>query len=228
MRTKQRDSSILTLDYWTTPASNYPRQRVGDAEIATHRCARGIYECYGVGGFALFEAIKPLSITNLKIRRRVWMVDDPPHWLAMMEHARQYHGHVVCAGLGLGLIVHALAQNRAVNKITVVEINPDVIRMVKPLVPECEVVQAHFWDWSGKPDGVLYDLFTGKGRDLLDSAIAVYMGLKAKFPKSVIRIHGFNNDALVATDSWLAATGDSNLRQRWRGVVNDRDHGSAQ
>jgi hypothetical protein len=164
---KPVDRTCLHLDSWTTPASRYPRRRLGDVEIADHRCAKGTYACYVVNGFAFFEAVKPLFITTLKVRRRVCMVDDPPHWLAMVEHARQYRGHVVCAGLGLGLIVHALSANQAVSKITVVEINPNVIRLIKPLIPECQVVEVDFWNWNGEPDGVFYDLFVGKGQDLV-------------------------------------------------------------
>jgi hypothetical protein len=190
------DAEVLPVAEWRTPATAYPCARRGVAEVAFHTYTRGIYDCYGMNGYKYFEVRRPIRICNLKVRRRVWMVDDPPHWFAMLNHASRFHGHVVCAGLGLGLIVHALAANPKVTAITVVEREADVIALVKPLLPECEVVHANFWDWTGQPDGILYDLFVGSGREIRDEALGVYINLRRHFPQAQVRIHGFNNEAM--------------------------------
>ena len=97
---------MLTLTTWKTPATAYPEARVGKAEIKTLRY-RGIYHAYGLQGHRFFRAVN-LPIRSLAIEGETWMVDDPPHWWAMEDHARFYQGHVLVAGLGLGLIVHTL------------------------------------------------------------------------------------------------------------------------
>jgi hypothetical protein len=190
------DAEVLPVAEWRTPATAYPCARRGVAEVAFHTYTRGIYDCYGMNGYKYFEVRRPIRICNLKVRRRVWMVDDPPHWFAMLNHASRFHGHVVCAGLGLGLIVHALAANPKVTAITVVEREADVIALVKPLLPECEVVHANFWDWTGQPDGILYDLFVGNAREIREEGLGVYINLRRHFPQAHVRIHGFNNEAM--------------------------------
>ena len=116
-----------------------------------------------------------LPVKSLQVGRKTWMVDDPPHWWAMEEHATIYRGHVVVAGLGLGLIVHALVACPGVERITVVETEPDVITLVQPHLPlsgKVEIVAGDFWDWEGRPDGVFYDLFVGDGSTLAAEASA--------------------------------------------------------
>lgn len=79
-------------------------------------------------------------------------VDEPAHWWAMLEHARHFRGQVLVAGLGLGLIVHALAANPPVRKITVVERDRDVIEAVWPQrlpamkAKDAIVVDAGWWE----------------------------------------------------------------------------------
>ena len=185
---------MLILTTWRTPATAYPDRILGRARIKTTRY-RGYYECYGLRGHRYFHA-RNIRVKRLLIGNKGWMVDDPPHWWAMEEHAAVYHGHVLCAGLGLGLIVHALHANPAVDRITVVEREQDVIDLVAPLVPQekLHVVHGDFWNYRGRrPDGVLFDLFVGDGRQLLPDAIVAYSQMVQWFPKATIRIHGYNN-----------------------------------
>ena len=188
---------MLTLTTWKTPATAYPEARVGKAEIKT-LCYRGIYHAYGLCGHRFYQA-KNLSIRSLAIEDETWMVDDPPHWWAMEDHARFYQGHVLVAGLGLGLIVHALTNNDQVERITVVERERDVIDLVRPHLPQEKLVIEHGdfwdWDWDGQVDGVFFDLFVGDGAALRFEALRTYIHLVQRFPRP-IRIHGFNNDYL--------------------------------
>ena len=158
------------------------------------------YQCYGIKGFDYFQAVRPLPIKSLQVGRKTCMVDDPPHWWAMEEHATFYRGHVVVAGLGLGLIVHALAACPGVERVTVVEVEPDVITLVQPHLPpsaKVEIVAGDFWDWEGRPDGVFYDLFVGDGSTLAAEALRTMLDLRERFPgATTLRIHGFNNAKL--------------------------------
>lgn len=192
--------NVLRLTDWQTPATAYPNVAVGCARLGFTRYSKGVYDCYGVGGYQYFECLRPIKVKTLKIRRKVTMVDDAPHFLAMREHAACYHGHVVVAGLGLGLIVHALQDNPRVSRITVVEIEQDVIDMVGPLLKpdKLEIVHGDFRDWDSAADGIFYDLFVGNGYELRHDAWMVFLRLCTQFQQAdTIRIHGFDNDALA-------------------------------
>jgi hypothetical protein len=203
---------VKVIDSLETPASSYPRKKLGVAEIKTARYTEGVYDCYGVGGFAYYKTIKPLKVAVLKIKGKIWMVDDPPHWWAMQEHAQHYSGVVICAGLWLGLIVHALHANPKVTRITVIEREQDVIDLVRPLLPKgkVEILHGDFWDMDGfytltgkMPDGVFYDLFVGKGKELQPAAMRVWFELHERFPGTVRRIHGFNNEQFQSLDALI-------------------------
>ena len=177
---------MLELTTWRTPATAYPDRTLGRARIKTTRY-RGTYECYGLRGHRLYQA-RNIRVKRLLIDNRGWMVDDPPHWWAMEDHALAYRGHVLVAGLGLGLIVHTLTANPAVDHITVVEREKDVIDLVGPLVPSEKLCILHgdFWQYAGpQPDGVLYDLLVGDGVALLPYALRDYVQMVQWFPKAL-------------------------------------------
>ncbi len=186
---------MITLTKWRTPATDYPDAELGRARIETIRYRRGHYQCYGLHGHRFYRIAKPIAVRGLTINGKTWMVDDPPHWWAMEDHAQFYSGHVLVAGLGLGLIIHALAANPRVTRITVVEREQDVIDLVAPLVPAVEIVHGDFWEWDGcMPDGIFFDLFVGNGRELISDALRAYVQMFQWFRGAYIRIHGFNND----------------------------------
>ena len=191
----------------------------GQAGPRPHRdlqvCPRPLLR-YGTGPageeYDFFQALAALPITNLKIAGRVVMVDDPPHWWAMMDHAAKYRGHVLVAGLGLGLIVHALAANQQVERITVVEREPDVIAAVAPHLPgeKLRIVEGDFFNYHRdfEPEGVFFDLFVGNGHELMQNAVSMSFALRRRFPAAeVLRIHGFNNDALARLVAIATAAG---------------------
>lgn len=195
----------LHLSEHHTPASLYPRERYGKAEIKTHFWKRGSsYGSYGTSPpgsddkISFIHVDKRLPITELSIDGKTWMVDDPPHWWFIQKTALDYHGHVLVAGLGLGLIVHALSQNPKVTKITVVERDPDVIELIRKHVPKCRIVCADWYKYKtqAKVDGVFFDLFVGNGHSLIPAAIREMISLRERFPNVVHRILGFNNETL--------------------------------
>jgi hypothetical protein len=195
---------LAHIESWRSPASAYPRARCGVARIKTAWYAPGVYDAYGQNGVGYYHAGRRLYITTLEIDGECWMVDDPPHWWAMQDHASRYEGHVLCAGLGLGLIVHALDANEAVEQITVVERERDVIELVGPLLPggKLELVHGDFWDQErtgslADVSGVFWDLFVGHGPTLVASAVEVMSTIRERWGGRV-RIHGVPND-MIAT-----------------------------
>lgn len=196
-------SRIIELERWRTPASEYPRSTNGSARVRTRFYPPGAYDCYMQRGYLYFLAERRLYITCLEIGGKTWMVDDPPHWWAMEHHARHYRGHVLCAGLGLGLIVHALTANPEVERITVVERERDVIELIGPQVPhdKLTIIEGDFHQMTCADfgdvdvDGVFYDLFVGNAFDLLGEAGQVMASLMVMWsldPEFPIRIHGFS------------------------------------
>jgi threonine dehydrogenase-like Zn-dependent dehydrogenase len=136
-------------------------------------------------------------MTNLNINGATWMVDDCPHVWTIQKHAKDFHGKVLIAGLGLGLIVHALSKNEKVTEIIVVEREKDVIELIKPLIPNCTIINDDWYNYPVKQaDGVFYDLFVGEGESLYMDAIEEMIGLRRKFPNATCRILGFHNDNL--------------------------------
>lgn len=197
--------TIQPMPHWQSPATVYPRRKIGDAAIRSIRYGPGVYHAYNThppGGkpVKFFEVRTPITVTSLVIGRKTWMVDDPPHWWAMQDHASYYHGRVLVAGLGLGLFIHALTKNPKVTSVHVVERNRNVMKLVEPCLPALPFTYYPInEDWNEyepqfEPDGVFYDLFVGDGRALLPEALHVAAQLASEYlTAKVIRIHGFPN-----------------------------------
>lgn len=62
----------------------------------------------------------------------VWMSDTPMERRTCLPVVENAHGDVLIAGLGLGMILVPLVNNTNVHTITVVENDPEVIRLVEP------------------------------------------------------------------------------------------------
>ena len=203
------DLNTIKLSQWQTPATQYPRGKHGRIAIQDHLWEKGdFYDAYGLAPegdnnkYTFIRIAKTIKITTLEIDDKVWMVDDPPHYWAMQQHAKQFHGHVLVAGLGLGLIVHELKKNPKVETITVVEREKEIIDFISPFI-DAKNVQIIHADWNEyehheKVDGVLYDLFVGEGKQLIGEALLVRIELYLKFPGAHCLIHGFNNEKLNA------------------------------
>lgn len=75
-----------------------------------------------------------------------------PIWMAA-------RGHVLKTGLGLGCVVRGLLAKPDVERITVVEIDPDIMRLVAPwfaVEPRVEIIHADALTWE-PPTGVRFD-----------------------------------------------------------------------
>jgi hypothetical protein len=201
------DSKILKLDTWHTPATDYPDTEINGYRIKHIRYSKGIYYNYGIDGYLLFEAMKPLPITNLQEYRngkwRCWMVDDPPHERAMEIYAEQSQGNILVAGLGLGLVLHALAKNDKVKSITCIEISQSVIDLMQPNIihlPKIEIVKADFYDYAKQDntewDGMIIDLWVANEKTkmgiMCHEVKPFAVGLKLKYPDTPMTFHGFH------------------------------------
>jgi hypothetical protein len=152
---------------WETPATAYPSKRVGKANIFKYRCSpRNTYWAEGMKGMMYYRfAPGHNKITQLNIDGKCWMTDLPQFYWSMEHFAEQSHGHVLVAGLGLGLIVHCLVKNPKVESITVIDREPDVIKLIKPLLPDdmrVNIINDEFYHWLEQDrlqrDVVIWDL----------------------------------------------------------------------
>lgn len=153
---------------WTTPALSYRDEKVGVAEIRHEAYPPGIYLMEGVNGCGLWENRSPLPYTSLRINGREWMVDDPLHWIGMQMLARESRGRVFVGGLGLGLVVHALAANPKVTEIIVAEREPSIIELIgKYLPPKVLVLRGDVYEKARGIlvpfDTVILDIWVGHG-----------------------------------------------------------------
>ena len=170
-----------TLDAWRTPASDYPRERIGRARIRRIPYV-GRMMCYGSGGVDFVTFPRRVLVTTLEVDGKCWMVDDPPHWWSIQETAKKLSGRVLVGGLGLGLILHAMADNPLVESAVVVEREHDVIDLLRPNLPpglEAEIVETDFLDYiesAAHFDSAFVDLwvtqnFTETQRTLAEEVI---------------------------------------------------------
>lgn len=191
---------VVPKDY-STPMTDVKDQVLGTARLKKVKYTKGVYRMEGIYGYEYFQLDRPLWVTMLQLREggrwKTWMVDDPLHWLGVQEYASRLSagGDTLVAGLGLGLVVHAM-DGLGFGNITVVEKNNDVCELVGLTVPECNLLcwnwydyvelygrqfQNLFWDLAvGDPEETVGDFRKGAmfGQRYMPTAKRVYFGLK--------------------------------------------------
>src|SRR3990167_6376871 len=77
------------------------------------------------------------------------MSDDPLELADHVEILNQAHGKVLIGGLGLGYIPALMHSKPEVKQITIVEIEPDIVEMIRPHLPKGKitVVQADLFEF---------------------------------------------------------------------------------
>jgi hypothetical protein len=133
----KRPPRVCTIERYLTPSTRYPKWRQGSAAITARHLGPGIYPCSGVRDCDFYQLTHRSRMTALEIDHRVWVIDEPWHWWSVRDTAEKIGtgARVLVGGLGLGLIVHALAEVGA-RWIEVIERNPDVIDLVGQFLPE--------------------------------------------------------------------------------------------
>lgn len=202
------DKYVLELDSWCTPATSYPEQELGNFRIHRGQYRRGLYEMHGIDDFIFFQVVKPIPITYLEERRgkrwHSWMLDDPPHWRAMEIYANNAKGKVLVAGLGLGLYLQALKENKDVERVTVVEQSSEVVQLMEshlPTLPGFSIALGDFYEFLDKDftswDTILVDLWVTHGpKEKLEvywhKVLPLAASLKLRYPRASITFHGFS------------------------------------
>lgn len=93
----------------------------------------------------------------------LWMSDTPAEINDHYYAAMNAKGHCLIVGLGLGIIVEACLRHTEVTKVTVLELEPDIIEMVGGYLHEkwgkdkLEFIQCDALEWK-PPKGVRYGM----------------------------------------------------------------------
>lgn len=105
------------------------------------------------------RGIEPGTYTKLVHKRRgIVMSDTPAERRDHMFFVNAATGHVLINGLGIGMCLNAVLQKPDVTKVTVVELDEDVIALSGPHYladPRVEIVHCSAYDYQ-PPKGVRY------------------------------------------------------------------------
>ena len=195
---------------WCSPVTHYLEAELGKVKIRKHQqSTRSAYYCEGVRG-ELFIQYSPKGnvITQLEISGKGWMTDEPQYVWCLQSFADRSSGNVLVAGLGLGIVVLQLLSNEAVKKITVLEIEPDVMQLISPHFENhprgrvLEIREDDFYDFmehdKEQRDVVIWDLAVwGLNDDKLGLADMLRMPalVRDKYgPACQLFRHGFDRD----------------------------------
>lgn len=148
---------------------------------------------------------------RLIIDDELFMSDTDMERLSNYDFIRAAKGHVFVAGLGLGMIAHAILQKPEVTKVVIVENNSDLIEVVGPRLadPRLTIIEADAREW--KPEkGVKFDV--------------IYFDIWSKYgPEHLpeIRKMRLNFRGRRNPDCWVKAWMEDEMRRRKR--ENDED-----
>ena len=137
-------TDILEITENRTPYTDIAEVESEFYKLGKKKYRKGFYRMEKVLGYEFFEVKKPITVTQLYYRnnpKNKWhslMVDDPLHWLGMEDLANKCKGKVLVGGLGMGLVLHHLVNNRLVDEIEVIEIDPQLVEFIKPYLPEAK------------------------------------------------------------------------------------------
>ena len=102
-------------------------------------------------------AISAGEYTQLTRNGLIVMSDTPDEKMDHFEPVRKAHGHVLINGLGLGMVLGAILEKSEVDRVTVVEIDQDLIHLVGPhyACDKLEIVNASAFDYA-PPRWIIY------------------------------------------------------------------------
>jgi len=152
----------------------------------------------------------------------VMMSDTQMEQNTNIEFLIQARGRVLVAGLGLGMVLIPTLKKDLVESIQVLELSPDVIKLVEPHLrkyltkkanKKLTITQADIFEWNPqkgeKWDTIYFDIWADSSEENLEQVTR----LKRKFAR---RLNRENPDA------WMGAWKESDLRY-WRNYHRRRN-----
>ena len=135
---------------------------------------------------------------RLIVNKELVMSDTGMERLSNEKFIHSANGHVLIAGLGIGLIVYTIMHKECVKSITVIEKYQDVIDLVAPKFPTVKIICADIFDWKPakgeKFDTIYFDIWP----HICTDSLADIKILHNKFKNSLNRA---NTDHYM--NSWM-------------------------
>lgn len=122
---------------------------------------------------------------KLKVNGTLMMSDTSMEHSTNREVVRQSHGHVLIAGLGLGMILHPILAKHEVLSVTVIEKFPDVIALVGPTVKndKLTIIEGDIYEWKPakdtKYDTIYFDIWSEQSTDCLEEMKKLHLRFRA-------------------------------------------------
>jgi len=90
---------------------------------------------------------------------RIWMSDTPMEQRTNTEFVEKAHGDVLIAGLGMGMVLHAILNKKEVSSVTVLELELDLIKLIEPYVkhPKLKIIHADAYEWCKTPKKIKFN-----------------------------------------------------------------------
>lgn len=119
------------------------------------------------------EYVAPGQYVQLFVNGALMMSDTQMEKRSNIYAVRNATGHMLIAGLGIGMIVHAIAKKSDVRSITIIEKSPDVIKLVAPTLPKkAKVIEGDIFTWTpakgAKYDSIYFDIWADICTDNLE------------------------------------------------------------
>jgi len=155
--------------------------------------------------------LRPGVYSSLRCGSTQFMTDLYDEWWTQRSaivEARRRGGNVLITGLGLGLVVESILAcgDAAVERVTIVERSPDVIRLVGPYLEEwhperVEIVEGDAFEWEPPADRHFsvgwHDIWPDPhepiaqvGADELEARFAPYCDWQGSWPREYLRALG--------------------------------------
>ena len=178
----------------------YPVQELGSLKLSRGTGQAGRTErWYNPKIGRLLYAKTPMAIEYPSLKQSdgedwiIWMSGAQDECLAMRSMAWSAAGHVLIGGLGLGILAWLCASRPLVKSVTVIEIQPVVIDIVRPVVnhPKIAVEQGDIWEYlartTGRYDFIGLDTWPDAGQAVLESPHAKDYSRRALTRNGIVR-----------------------------------------
>jgi len=147
------------------------------------------------------EFVEPGKYARLYVGNALMMSDTRMEKRSNTGVVLNATGHVLIAGLGLGMITHPIAAKKEVKSITVVEKSPDVIKLVGPsLHKKVKVVEGDIFSWAPakgtKFDTIYFDIWANITTDNLDDMAKLNRRF-ARFKAPGAWVHSWQRERLL-------------------------------
>ena len=185
---KQLEQDIIISEY----VKKLPLKEIGNAKIDSftvdsaevERCKM---DAMFKGTYGEYYDFKPGTYKRLLINNKTMMSNTPMEIRTNRGVMNNANGHVLIAGLGMGVILMPIYKNKNVKSITVVEYNKSVIDLVKPCLPgDIKIIHKdiHEFEPEIKYDVIYFDIWLEIDSDNWDEMKKLTKKFKYKLNRS--------------------------------------------